>query len=125
MPTFFYDRENKSLIAFDEAAISARVLEKCTTTVVVAYGLAQPAETKQRKWHKANKKGKSLQAEIDAHYKGGRVSKVSEEDKAKVEDELIAGMTVAACFEKFGSRLGVSSAWFYLVRSRLKKEGKL
>ena len=86
---------------------------------------AAAPQTRQRKWHKANKAGKKLQREIDADNDAhSRKSKVSDEDKAAVEAALIGGMSVVACYEKF-SHLGVSDAWFYLVRSRLRTEGKL
>lgn len=123
MSQLFYDRDDNKLYIVGESG-AVKALTAVASTEAAA---AEPAPaTKQRKWHKANKAGGQLQKEIEAdHQASGRKSRVSDEDKAEVEAALIDGMGIPACYEKYGERLGVTSAWFYVLRTRLRNEGKI
>ena len=49
--------------------------------------------TKQRKWHKANKKGRDLQQEIEQHH-SARAAVRQHPETARIEEMLIAGSSV-------------------------------
>lgn len=71
---------------------------------------------KQKKWHKANKKGEKVQNEIADHYK-----KRQHPETARIEQMLIEGASVPEINEK----VDVSPPTIYVIKARLKKEGKL
>lgn len=73
-------------------------------------------ETKQKRWHKANKKGEKVKNEIDGHY-----AKKQHPETENIEKMLIEGATVPAIIEK----IEVSPPTVYVIKNRLKREGKL
>lgn len=75
--------------------------------------LKEPKEKKP----KAEKKDDG----IDAHYKKQEQQKMTQE----VENLLIGGMAPADIKEHLGERLQRSVAWIYVIKTRLKNEGKL
>lgn len=87
-------------------------------------GAAEQTETpptgkrgeKQKKWHKANKKGAKVQGEIAGHY-----AKKQHPETERIEKMLIEGATVPAIIEK----IDVSPPTVYVIKNRLKKEGKI
>ena len=73
---------------------------------------------RQRKWHKANKGGKSLQDEIEKHHVAAP-RRHPETDS--IEELLITGASVPEVLEK----VQVSAPTVYVIKARLKKEGKI
>jgi hypothetical protein len=111
MDRYFYDAADQKLYIL-KADGTLRILS------AVGNGGTPPPETKQRKWHKANKRGAKLQREIEQEHQSGRQPHPGKE---RVEKMLIAGDSVAAILEK----LDMSAPTIYVIKSRLKKEGNL
>jgi len=76
--------------------------------------------TKQRKWHKANKRGKALQKDIEREHQDAPVRR-QHPATAQIEELLIQGLTTPAIMEK----VEVSPPTIGVIRARLRKEGRL
>jgi hypothetical protein len=111
MDRYFYDEADQKLCIL-KADGTLSVLS------AVGSGGMPPPQIKQRKWHKANKRGAKLQQEIEQEHQNGRQP---HPDKERVEKMLIAGESVASILEK----VDMSAPTIYVIKSRLKKEGKL
>ncbi|MBS4082941.1 MAG: hypothetical protein KGZ73_05270 [Rhizobiales bacterium] len=73
-------------------------------------------QSRQRKWHKADSKGKELKNEIDQfHQRKGH------KDTEQIERLLIEGKTVGEVVQL----VEVSAPTVYIIKARLKRDGKI
>jgi hypothetical protein len=84
---------------------------------IIGHNAPKQVETRQRKWNKANKKGRKLQEQIE----GEQPIKGRHPATEQIEGLLIDGLSVPAILEK----VEVSAPTVYVIRNRLKREGKL
>ncbi len=111
---YFYDDKAQVVIAVDESG--ARVLPAIGE--VAAGGGSEPKKKKPD----GNKKWKELDhPDGGIEEKPAKKGKLSEIQKSQLEAEVIADLPVA----EIAGRFEVSSAYVYMVRMRLKKEGKI
>lgn len=112
MNKYFYDDKAGVVIAVDDAG--ARVLSEIGG--IAAGGGAEPIKGKAGRKAKVKVEKEETSAEPAAPR-----GKLSEVQKGQLEAELIADLPVA----EIAGRFEVSTAYVYMVRMRLKKEGKL
>lgn len=87
-------------------------------------GGASPVEVPVSKGDSPRKtRGKKLEDEITQSHR--RKSRIDDSTKEDIERMLMEGLSVAAIVERLGDRYTGSPGLIYIIKARLKKQGRL